>query len=182
MPALLGPEELAALVSKVTEAMCQTTFVPDDPLARGESLYHQMVMIPLRGEKDIVVVVSFDERGGRALGAAFFGCAERDLTQSMIDDVIAELLNMVAGQISGATSFTYSLGIPRRTNIAEFAPGSGLELDEAILLRGEGRADLRLWILQTSSPEKDGDKDSPPKMGVFRSLVRRFTPTRFGRA
>lgn len=145
---LPGPEDLAVLVSNVTSTMCGTTFVPDDPLARGESLCGQMVMIPLIGEGKITVVVSSDARGSRSLGAAFLGCARQLLTQQMIDDTIAELLNMVAGQISAALGYTHSLGLPRRTNLAEIAAGDGSGFDDAVLLRSEGQVDLRLWILQ----------------------------------
>jgi hypothetical protein len=146
---LPDPVELAALVSNVTQTMCGTTFVPDDPLSRGESLCGQMVMIPLIGEGNIIVVVASDGQGSRSLGAAFLGCPRQQLTQQMIDDTIAELLNMVAGQISAALGYTHTLGLPRRTNLAEIASGDGHGFEDAVLLRSEGRIDLRLWILET---------------------------------
>jgi hypothetical protein len=144
------PEELALLVSNVTKTMCGATFVLDDPLERGLSVCDQMVMIPMLGDPPITVVVSSDGRGSRALGAAFFGCEPQAITPQMVDDVIAELLNMVAGQIAGALAFQHSLGLPRRTNLAEIAE-QGNGFDDAILLRSEGKVDLRLWILEDRS-------------------------------
>ena len=74
-----------------------------------------MVMISLRGNPNIVVVVASDTRGGRALGAAFFGKKPTEVTQQMVDDAIAELLNMVAAQISNALGSKHQLGLPADT-------------------------------------------------------------------
>ena len=102
MPTLPDPVLLARLISNVTSSMCATTFVPEDPIERGESLCGQMAMIPLVGKRSFAVVVSSDSRGSRALASALFGCSDEELTQETIDDSISELLNMVAGQISAA--------------------------------------------------------------------------------
>jgi CheY-specific phosphatase CheX len=176
MSKLPSTESLAALVSHVTQTMCGVTFVPGDPLARGESICLQMVMIPLRGDPDITVVVSSDAEGSRALGAAFFGSAAAAVTQGMIDDAIAELLNMVAGQISTALGSAHLLGLPVRTSLAEIAKGRGLRLDDAALLRSEGEIDLGLWILEREAP--DASLKTPGTRGGFRSLLRRIAPPR----
>jgi hypothetical protein len=170
MSKLPDPETLAALVSHVTETMCGTRFVPGDLLARGESLYLQMVMIPLMGEPNITVVLSSDALGSRALGTAFFGANDEKLTQLMIDDAIAELLNMVAAQIASALACGHTLGLPRRTRLVDIAQGGALDLGGAVLLRSEGAVDLGLWIFET----KPAQPEKPPrarKTGLFRALL-----------
>ena len=165
-------QTLAALVSNVTRTMCEVTFVPGDAMERGESICRQMVMIPLRGDPNIVVVVASDTRGSRALGSAFFGCDEKDLTQAMVDDSISELLNMVAGQISAALQLDLQLGLPRRTTLAEIIAASGAGVDNAVLFRSEGKVDLWLWVFETHAAI---DKSAPPP-STFRSILKRIRP------
>ena len=138
--------------------MCDTVFVPGDPIERGESLYRMLTMISMRGEPNITVVLAVDNDGGRALASSFFSCAPRDISQPMIDDVIAELLNMLAGQLSGALSYRYSLGLPHRTTLKELS-GENLEFEQAILLRSEGKVDLGLWLLEEKSAGADRPAD-----------------------
>jgi hypothetical protein len=176
MSKLPDPKVLAVLVSNVTRTMCDTIFVPGDPSARGESICTQMVMIPLRGDPEIVVVVSSDTRGGRALATAFFGGMPRDITQDMIDDAIAELLNMVAAQISTALQLNHTLGFPRRTTLAEISEGGRLHFADAVLLRSEGKVDLGLWILETESIKEHDPKSCERSSNVFQTLLRLIVP------
>jgi hypothetical protein len=143
----LDRQRIAGVVSEVTRVMCDTVFVAGDPLERGQSLYRRLTMISMRGDPNISVVLANDDPGGRALASAFFSCPPRDVTQSMIDDVVAELLNMLAGQISGAMSYSYSLGLPHRTTLSELNR-EDLEFGQVILLRSEGKIDLGLWLLE----------------------------------
>ncbi|HVV51489.1 MAG TPA: hypothetical protein VHO06_17605 [Polyangia bacterium] len=147
MPKLPDARRLAALVSHVTGTMFGPTFVPADQALRGESLCEQMFMIRLKATPGVVVVLSVDARAGRKLSAAFLRCPERDLSRAMVDDVISELLNMVAGQIAKVIELDQLLGLPRRTTLGEMAQ-ERLDLDDAILLRSEGEIDLGLWILE----------------------------------
>jgi len=172
MSKLPDSQTLASLVSNVTRTMCGVSFVPGDAMERGESICRQMVMIPLRGDPNIVVVVSSDARGSRALGAAFFGKKPSEVTEPMIDDAIAELLNMVAAQISTALGSTHQLGFPARTTLPEIAVGRGLRLDDAALLHSEGAIDLGLWILEGPAAATDKQPASAP--GGFRSLLRKI--------
>jgi CheY-specific phosphatase CheX len=173
MSKLPDPQTLATLVSNVTRTMCGVVFVPGDAMARGESICRQMVMIPLRGDPNVTVVVASDARGSRALAAAFFGHSASEVTQQMTDDAIAELLNMVAAQISNALGSTHQLGLPTRTTLPEIAAGGGLRLADAALLHSEGAIDLGLWILESpgagAMPEV-----RPPTGGVLRSLLRKI--------
>lgn len=172
MSKLPDSQTLAGLVSNVTRTMCGVSFVPGDAMERGESICRQMVMIPLRGDPNIVVVVASDARGSRALGAAFFGKQPAEVTQQMVDDAIAELLNMVAAQISTALGSSHQLGLPARTTLPEIAAGRGLRLDDAALLHSEGAIDLGLWILEAPAAAPQNQAAGAP--GGFRSLLRRI--------
>ena len=90
----------------------------------------------------------------------------------MVDDAIAELLNMVAAQISTALGSTHALGLPARTTLPEIAAGGGLRLDQAALLHSEGKIDLGLWILESPG---EGPAAAEPAPGGFRSLIRKFS-------
>jgi len=127
--------------------MCDTVFVAGDPLERGESLCRRLVMISMQGDPSIIVVLAVDDDGAHALASSFFSCAPRDVTKSMIDDVIAELLNMVAGHISNALPQRCTLGLPRWITLDDLGR-KNLDFDDAILFRSEGRIDLGLWLLE----------------------------------
>ena len=161
---------LAKMISNVTRAMCGTTFVAGDPLERGESLCRQMVMLPLTGKRTFTLVVSSDLRGSRALGSAFIGCPEKDLTQGMVDDSIGELLNMVAGQIRSTLGGDLMLGLPRRATLEDLVSSGGAGLADAALFRSEGKIDLWLWIFETHPVTIQ-----PPR-SVFRSLLKKIRP------
>jgi CheY-specific phosphatase CheX len=169
MSKLPDTQTLAALVSNVTRTMCDVIFVPGDAMARGESICRRMAMIPLRGDPNVTVVVASDAQGSRALAAAFFGRRPAEITQAMADDAIAELLNMVAAQISTALGGTHQLGLPSATTLPEIAAAGGLRLDDAALLHSEGAIDLGLWILEsrTANAAEAGS-------GGIRSLLRKF--------
>ena len=162
---------LARLISNVTETASGTTFVPaKDDLARGMSICGRMVLLPIQGPRDISVVLSCDAAGGRALGAALRGCPAAQLTREMIDDSIAELLNMVAGQIQTELEIDQPLGLPRRTSLAELSQGGGVAFDDAILLTSEGLGDLKLWVFERTVPV-EGTEPARPGIGKrFRSL------------
>jgi hypothetical protein len=148
MAEVLNAENLATLVSAVTDAMCAVKFSPWDPMARGESLAGKMVLLPLEGERKISIVLAYDGRGGRALAAKLFACAPDTIAPEMIDDAVRELLNMVAGQVSRCLRIDQRLGLPRPTNMAEIAAEGGPGANDSVLLRSEGNADLRLWIFE----------------------------------
>ncbi len=164
-------QTLAGLVSNVTRTMCDVTFVPGDAMERGESIYLQMVMIPLRGDPNVIVVVASDTRGSRALGAAFFGKKPTEVTQQMVDDAIAELLNMVAAQISNALGSKHQLGLPSRTTLPEIAAGRGLRPRRRRADAQRGRDRSRPVDPREHPPS--GDKKT--EAGGFRSLLRKMS-------
>lgn len=131
-----------------------------------------MAMLPLKGERNFTVVVSSDVRGSRALGSAFFGVTDAELTQEMIDDAIAELLNMVAGQISASLRLNLALGLPHRTTLAEIIASGGDGIADAALFRSEGKIDLWLWVFENHPPAA-----AAPKKSTFRSILKKIRPT-----
>jgi hypothetical protein len=164
---LPSSESLAVLVSKVTETMCATSFQPEEPAARGDSLCGKMVMLPIEGPRDIRLVLAYDNRGATALATRMFGVPAGSVTGDLLDDAIRELLNMIGGQISTALSLDQTLGLPRPTNLAEMAQSGDTSAEDAVLLRSSGNVDLRLWILEKAPAE--GGRPA----GSFRSLLSR---------
>ena len=151
MSALPDALTLARLVSNVTETVPGTRFVPADDSVRGQSICGRMVLLPIQGARDISVVLSCDSAGGQALAAALRGCSRHQLTRQMIDDAIAELLNMVAGQIQTELEIDQPLGLPRTTTLAELSQG-GVGFVDSILLTSDNLGDLKLWVFEKTVP------------------------------
>lgn len=163
MADVLNAENLATLVSSVTETMCATKFSPWDSMARGESLAGKMVLLPLEGPRKINIVLAYDGRGGRALASKLFAMPPDNLSQDLVDDAVHELLNMVAGQVTRCLKIDQRLGLARTTTMAEIAAEGGPETGDSVLLRSEGNADLRLWIFERL--------DAAPAAGATRMPV-----------
>jgi hypothetical protein len=170
---------LADLVSNVTETICGTKFVPANDADRGQSICGRMVMMPIKGPRDITIALSCDAAGGKALAAALRSCPRNELTRAMVDDAIGELLNMVAGQIQTALEIDQPLGLPQSTTLAEIAQRGGVGFDDSILLTSNDLGDLKLWIFEKTSPVQD---TNPVKKsgGMFRSLFRKLNPKSSG--
>jgi Chemotaxis phosphatase CheX len=175
MSKLPSSQELAVLVSNVTGTMFGTTFVSGEGEGevRGESLCQQMVMMRLPADREITVALSSDEAGGRYLSAAFFGCPPEKVTRQMIDDVIAELLNMIAGQISTALDLEHLIGLPSRTTLADLFQTCGLGAQDPILLRSQADVDLGLWIFEAQPIGEEAAAVATGR-GAFRSLIRKI--------
>jgi len=177
MSSLPDPSTLARLVSNVTETMCHASFVPAGDSERGESVCGRMALLPIRGSRDISIVLSCDQSGARALAAGLFGCPLDEVSPEMTDDAVAELLNMVGGQITSAMSLDQALGLPRRTSLAELAEGQGVGINDSVLLRSEGSVDLKLWIFERAAV-------TPPKVPsgsrrwTVRSLIQKLNGAR----
>lgn len=168
---LTDVDEIAKVVSAVTEVMCGASFAPWDPLARGESLSGRMVLMPMLGPRPIRIALACDARGSRALASAMFHCAPTEVTPAQIDDAIRELLNVVAGQVQRTLRIDQALGLPRPTTLAELG-GPGIQ--DAVLLRSRGDVDIRLWIFEEGLA---GASAGPaPIRSRFRSLIKRFVP------
>jgi hypothetical protein len=166
---------LARLVSNVTETLAGTTFSATVDRDRGHSICGRMVILPIPGARDISVVLCCDSAGGRALAAALRGCPLSQVTRTMIKDGIAELLNMVAGQIQSELQIDQQLGLPRTTSLAELSENGGFSFHDSILLTSDSLGDLKLWVFELVTPTDDGQPRALFKNGV-RSLIRKLLP------
>jgi hypothetical protein len=73
-PSLPTAEEVAGVMSSVTEPMCGTRFEPCDPQARGESVCGRMFVLSFDGAKrDINVLLSCGPADSHLLAASLFG-------------------------------------------------------------------------------------------------------------
>jgi len=145
MVRLTDVEEIAKVVSQVTERLCGATFEGWDPLARSDSLGGKIVMMSLEGPRRIGFALGCDARGGRLLAAALFRHSVASVTPRQVDDAIAELLTVVAREIQRVLGVDQPLGAPRRASLAELG---ALGLDDTVLLRSPGDVDLRLWVFE----------------------------------
>jgi len=170
--ALPDARELALLVSNVTGPMCGKTFAAADDRARGQSICGRMFLLPIQGKRDINIILSSDKAGSEALGAAMFGRPPQQLTRGMVDDAIAELLNMVAGQVQKHLKIDQPLGLPRSITLADLATAGGVGFSDSLLLTSSGIGDMKLWIYERAQDEKTA---AAPGGGFVRSLFRKLT-------
>jgi len=187
LPALPDPESLAKLVSSVTGTMFGFSFIPAEAKERGESVCFRMVLMTIAGPRKIHIVLSSDSYGSAALAAGLFGCSAKDLSRQIIDDAIAELLNMVAGQVIRAMNLDQAIGLPRVTSLAEFTALGGPGLTDTVLLRAcvsdkrsppsasvappvdDSNLHLRLWIFEEQLANSEPVAAS--RLQRFRSLI-----------
>lgn len=169
MLALPDAAKLANLVSSVTDVICGATFAPANDEERGNSICGRMVMLPIPGPRDIRIVLSCDANDSRTLAAAMRGGAPVEmLTREMIDDAIAEFLNMIAGRIQAELSIEQQLGLPRPTTLGELATEGGVGFEDSILLNSRNLGDLKVWIFEKTAPTAGSKKPS------FRSLFKKL--------
>lgn len=165
--ALPDAARLAELVSDITDVICGASFAPCSTEDRGLSICGQMVMLPIVGPRDIRLILSCDGDDARALASAMLGgTAPESISSRMVDDAIAEFLNMIAGRIQTALSIDQPLGPPVRTSIGEVALEGGVGFADAILLKSTALGDIKIWIYERKPNPKSGEKP-------FRSLVRK---------
>lgn len=111
-----SPDKIAALVSGVTEVMIGMSFTIAAP--RASPPWHdapawRTVLLPIPGARAITVAVSADERTGKQIGSKIFSCAVADVDESMLNDTLCELANIIAGQVKSAMGLNQALGLPK---------------------------------------------------------------------
>ena len=89
------------------------------PEQRKDVLYCTGVLA-MPGPQPITVAISSDLAGSSALAAALFATELTDVEIDMIQDTIAELANMFAGQLKGLLNLSQNLGLPRVFTQVEF--------------------------------------------------------------
>jgi hypothetical protein len=108
-------EALAAMVSTVTETMFGLSFRMSDSFGAGKPWGSpwRMAVLPVKGAQPITVAIASDRDGGAALGSAMFACPAAQCDESMINDSLSELVNIVAGQVKTSMGLDSALGLPR---------------------------------------------------------------------
>jgi hypothetical protein len=166
-PSLPTAEQVAVVMSSVTEPMCGTRFEPCDPQARGESVCGRMFVLSFDGAKrDINVLLSCGPADSHLLAASLFGISPEAVPPAAVDAALRNLLNVVAAQLARLLQVDAALGVARRTTLAEVARQGGPGIADGVLLRSTGRIDIRLWIFERLPPAKRGP------VALFRSLVK----------
>lgn len=110
MNAIPPPQAIAEIFSGVTDTMVGMKFRIAE---KTQGPWFCTAIVPIPGDKPVAVAVSADVAACRALAAAMFGCSEADLDDTMLQDAIAELTNVMAGQLRvsmGANN--QALGLP----------------------------------------------------------------------
>jgi hypothetical protein len=108
----LSDEQLAKLVSRVTEMMTGISFTVSPSREIDARLFSHAAVLTI-GEDVLTVGLASDEKGCSRLGSALFSCAVAKVDASMRNDSLSELVNMTAGQIKGALLLDWALGLPR---------------------------------------------------------------------
>ena len=87
--------------------------------------YHSTAVLPIPGDGGFTLAVSSDVQGCTVLSAAMFAVDATEVDPEMINDTMAELANMAAGQLKGRLSLGNSLGLPVNLAGKEFADKAG---------------------------------------------------------
>lgn len=114
MKEIPSSESLATMVSTVTETMFGMSFQMSRTLECKPWVHPwRMAVLPVNGSRPITVAIASDKDGGSALGSAMFSCPPAQCDESMIDDSLSELVNIVAGQVKTSMGLDQALGLPR---------------------------------------------------------------------
>jgi Chemotaxis phosphatase CheX len=146
--ALPDAKSLAVLVSNVTQTMCGVSFSPEERQARPKDLAWRVCTLGIAGQRPIRVVLTSDEAGATALGAALLGFPAEKLGTEMIEDSLKELLNMAAGQIMRALSLDQALGLPKLATRIESEAIWEEAIDKGIVLRSNSDLSMLIWITE----------------------------------
>jgi hypothetical protein len=147
----LSDEHVAKLVSNVTQTMLGLRFGLA-PLAEvSADLVWRAALLDI-GDRSMSVALSSSQAGCTILGAALFACAAGAVDASMMNDSLAELVNMTAGQIKGALMLDHALGLPRVLESKERLDAAGCW--RVIRLRG-GSVDLLVWMTEPDPKNKN---------------------------
>jgi len=142
----LSDEHVAKIVSNVTQTMLGMRFglvpIRDIP----PTLCWRAALLDI-GERSMTVALSSDKAGCTALGAALFACGADAVDASIVNDSLAELVNMTAGQIKGALMLDQALGLPRVLESQERMASTGRW--RVIRLRTDSSVELLVWMTET---------------------------------
>ena len=170
----LNMNELARVVSNVTQTMCGISFTVGESAERGESICSRMLILPLVGLRRINIVMSCDQSAAKALARALLRRKDGELDRREVDSALRELLSMVAGQVVNLLQLDETLGTVRSVTLAELTSAGAAGFSNAALLRGSGNTDLRIWIYEVVDADESGPHGLVDRgAGLIRRLLRR---------
>ena len=115
---------LTDLFNNVTTSMLAMDCTVANDLSADPKEYHSTAVLPISGDGGFTLAVSSDLQGCTVLSAAMFAVDSTEVDPEMINDTMAELANMAAGQLKGRLSLSNSLGLPVNIGSKEFAEKS----------------------------------------------------------
>jgi hypothetical protein len=115
----LATEDMARIVSRVTEPVLGMTFVPAINGDATVGAEWKTAALPIDGSNPLTVAVSADDACARVLGGNMFGMDAAKVDDAMVADALCELVNMTAGLLKSAMRIDQSLGLPsmRRSDL-----------------------------------------------------------------
>lgn len=152
MKALPAPDDLARMVSNVTNTLLGITFHPVMAAPPADRAW-KTALLPIPGRRPIVIGLASDHESCSALSAAMFSCPAADVDSTMMDDSLRELANMTAGLVKSALALDQSLGLPR------ISPGSALPErgvapgTQSVMLKAD-QLGLLLWVAEGEPPQE----------------------------
>jgi len=146
MLALPPAEQLAEMVSSVTQTMLGLSFHPV-PVSAANSNGWRSAVLPIPGATPVTVGLSSDESGCQALSSAMFSVGANDLDDDMIDDSLRELVNMTAGLVKSAMALDQALGLPKIMGHVDTVNMIKTDDVHSVVLRAE-ETGLVLWICE----------------------------------
>jgi hypothetical protein len=146
MITFLTPDKLATIVSDVTATSCGTTFIPGDSFARGEAVCGRVFIWPFNGDHHFSLLLSCDRPTSRTLASTLAGAAPDLMSDESVDPPIRELLGLISGNLE-RTLHGPKLP-PRPAAPSERASSVSSDTSDGVLLRSDGLAGIRLWIVE----------------------------------
>ncbi len=142
-------DQMASLVSGVTQTMLGLTFVPDEarpPPSARQDLVWRTALLPIAGHRPLTVGLSSDQHGCARLSAAMFACPVDQVDENMMSDALCELVNMTAGLLKSVMTINQALGLPKII-VGRDAPIVPSANPHVIVLKADALG-LLLWIYE----------------------------------
>jgi len=140
------PEQLAKMVSSVTQTMLGITFTPAGDSVTA-SLGWRSAVLPIPGATPITVGLSSNQSGCERLSSAMFSVSEAEVDNNMMDDSLCELVNMTAGLVKSALSLDQALGLPKIMGSVETIKTINGGQVRAVVLQAKSTG-LILWVCE----------------------------------
>ena len=119
MAKLLAAQELARLVSNVTETMFGFSVEPCGEETSLPPAAEVAKQLSLEGANEYSFALSTDIAGGNSLGSVMFAIEPSEVDDETRIDSLSELVNITAGQIKNALGVDAALGLPAEVDEEE---------------------------------------------------------------